>query len=131
MSEPVVLVVEDDPTLRNLVQRQLKKLGFKSFQVDSGEAALEFDTRQIGLIFMDIGLPGIDGIYTTMLIREKELREGSKRVPIVALTGHADRERVMSKAVGMDDFIQKPALVDDLKEMLDKWFAIRERNVQH
>jgi CheY-like chemotaxis protein len=122
MTKCMVLVVEDDPALRDLVRRQLGKLGFDSVQVESGEAALEFDRTNVGLIFMDIGLPGMDGIYTTMLIREKELNEGRKRVPIVALTGHAERERVMTKAVGMDDFLQKPALMDDLKRVLDKWF---------
>lgn len=57
---------------------------------------------------MDIGLPGIDGSHATLLIREKELKEQRNRVPIVALTAHSERERCI--LVGMDDFLQKPAL---------------------
>jgi CheY-like chemotaxis protein len=121
MKKPVVLVVEDDPILRDLTRRQLGKLGLDCVLVDSGEAAAEHDGVNIGLILMDIGLPGIDGAYAALLIREKELREGRKRIPIIALTGHADRPKALS--CGMDDFLQKPALISDVKRMVDKWLV--------
>jgi CheY-like chemotaxis protein len=121
MQQPLVLVVEDDPMLRDLTKRQLAKLGFEALLVGSGEEAVEHDHSRVGLILMDIGLPGIDGTYATMLIREKELREQQKRIPIVALTGHSDKHKALS--VGMDDFLQKPALIADLKRMLDKWVS--------
>lgn len=73
----------------------------------------------IGLVFMDIGLPGMDGFRAALQIREMELREGRKRVPIVALTGHADAHQCL--AVGMDDFLQKPAMLADIRKMLDKF----------
>jgi CheY-like chemotaxis protein len=115
-----ILVVEDDPILRDLTQRQIAKLGFQCIAVNTGEAAVDQVGSEIGLIFMDIGLPGIDGTHATLLIREKELLQQRKRIPIVALTGHADRARVM--AVGMDDFLQKPAMMADIKLMIEKWF---------
>ncbi len=121
MPQPLVLVVEDDPILRDTTKRQLAKLGFEAVVVGTGEEAVEHDHSQFGLILMDIGLPGIDGAYATMLIREKELREQQKRTPIVALTGHSDRTKAFS--VGMDDFLEKPALMADIKRMLDKWIA--------
>jgi CheY-like chemotaxis protein len=127
MSQPLVLVVEDDPILRDMARRQLAKLGFESVLISSGEEAVEHDRSQIGLIFMDIGLPGIDGTHAALLIRENELLEKKKRVPIVALTGHSDRQKAI--AVGMDDFLQKPALMDDLKRMLDKWFSAPEHKI--
>jgi len=126
MTKPIVLVVEDDPTLRGLTRLQLRKLGCDCVLVESGEAALAYNKEHIALVFMDIGLPGMDGIYTTMLIREEELRGQKKRVPIVAVTGHADRESVMKKSVGMDDFLQKPALLNDLKQIIDKYIPIRD-----
>jgi len=119
MREQVILVVEDDPMLRDMAKRQLAKLGFESILLGTGEEAVDHDRSRVGLIFMDIGLPGIDGAYATMLIREKELRDQQKRIPIIALTGHADREKAIT--VGMDDFLQKPALMDDLKRMLNKY----------
>jgi CheY-like chemotaxis protein len=118
-SPRLVLVVEDDPMLRDMVRRQLGKLGFEAVLVGSGEEALEQSHAEVGLILMDIGLPGMDGAYAAMLIREKELRDQKKRTPIVALTGHSDRQRVLS--VGIDDFLQKPALIADIKLMCDRW----------
>jgi CheY-like chemotaxis protein len=121
MPQPLVLVVEDDPMLRDLTRRQLAKLGYDAILLGSGEEAVDHDYSQVGLVLMDIGLPGIDGAYATMLIREKELREQQKRIPIVALTGHSDPQKAFS--VGMDDFLQKPALMADLKRVLDKFLV--------
>ncbi len=114
-----ILVVEDDPILRDLTRRQLKVFGFEAVLLGTAEAALEHDFSDTGLVFMDIGLPGIDGAYATQLLREKELLERRRRVPIVALTGHAEMRYAF--AVGMDDYLQKPALLADIKGMLDKW----------
>ncbi|MBI2812554.1 MAG: response regulator [Candidatus Melainabacteria bacterium] len=118
VSKPI-LIVEDDPILRDLTRRQISKLGFQCIAVKTGEEAVNSDVSDVGLILMDIGLPGIDGVHATMLIRERELVNRKKRVPIVALTGHADRHRVIT--AGMDDFLQKPALMADIKSMIDKW----------
>jgi two-component system, NarL family, sensor histidine kinase BarA len=114
-----ILIVEDDPILRDLTRRQVSKLGFDCVAVKTGEEAVDLNVSKFGLIFMDIGLPGIDGVHATMLIRERELSENKQRVPIVALTGHADKLRVIS--VGMDDFLQKPAMIADIKTMIEKW----------
>jgi CheY-like chemotaxis protein len=122
MPHPLILVVEDDPMLRDLTRRQLTKLGYEAVLVGSGEEALDHDHSHIGLILMDIGLPGIDGAYATMLIREKELKDQRKRVPIVALTGHSGAQTAFS--MGMDDFLQKPALMADLKRVLDKFLVV-------
>lgn len=122
MTPMKILVVEDDPILRDLTRRQIGKLGFQCDSVDSGEAVLKHDFTDIGLVLMDIGLPGIDGAYATLLLREQELKARRRRVPVVALTGHSDRETALS--VGMDDFIQKPALMNDIKRILDKWLLL-------
>ncbi|HEY9757488.1 MAG TPA: response regulator [Oculatellaceae cyanobacterium] len=122
MTKSSILLVEDDPVLRDMTIRQLTVLGFKAIAVSSGEEAIEkWSDYEPDMILMDIGLPGIDGTHATMLIRETELREQRKRVPIVALTGHSDKDRCVS--AGMDDFMQKPALLNDLKSMVNKWCA--------
>jgi len=126
MTQPLVLVVEDDPMLRDLAKRQLAKLGYEAIVLGSGEEAVENDNSHIGLIFMDMGLPGMDGSLATMLIREKELRTQQQRIPIVALTGHSDKQAAFS--AGMDDFLQKPVLIADLKRVLDKWVLPTRQN---
>lgn len=50
---------------------------------------------------------------------EREFKGNLRRVPIVALTGHADKGRCI--LCGMDDYLQKPALLNDFKRMIDKW----------
>lgn len=121
MTDRKILVVEDDPIVRLVTQKQLARLGYDCELVASGEEAVSTFNNSFTLILMDIGLPGIDGLKTTMLIREREQKESDKRMPIIALTAHSDRERCL--LAGMDDFLQKPVLLNDLKEMLDKWLS--------
>jgi two-component system sensor histidine kinase BarA len=97
MSDFRILVVEDNPVVRTLTQTQLAILGYQSEAVRTGEEAVSLHSRHspdIVLILMDIGLPGLDGIQTTLLIREKELKEQCKRVPIIALTATLIRKAV-------------------------------------
>ena len=119
MKKPLIMIVEDDPILRDTTRRQLAKLGFECVLMTNGEDAVASCNADISMVFMDIGLPGIDGINATILIREKELIESRPRTPIVALTGHAERTKAI--LVGMDDFLQKPALISDIKSMVDKF----------
>jgi CheY-like chemotaxis protein len=118
MPSGVVLVVEDDPTLQLVMKMAISHLGYQCEVVGSGEEALERDFAKVGLIFMDIGLPGIQGLQATARIRENEQKRQARRVPIVALTGHAVKEQCLE--AGMDDYLQKPALVDDIQRMLER-----------
>lgn len=120
MSEFKILVVEDNPVVRMLTQKQLSVLGYASEAVGTGEEAVERGSRDIALILMDIGLPGIDGARAAQLIRERELKEQRKRVPIVALTAHSDKQGCL--LAGMDDFLQKPAKLGDIQRILATWF---------
>jgi CheY-like chemotaxis protein len=68
---------------------------------------------------MDCQMPEMDGFEATRLIRE---REGSRRVPILAMTANAmagDRERCLE--AGMDDYLAKPIAILDLKDALLRW----------
>lgn len=119
MTEQVILIVEDDPVLRPTLQLMLRKVGYTSVVCGSGEEAVEWDLTKLRLIFMDIGLPGIDGMTATVRIRQREQQEGLPALPIVALTAHWDKERCT--AAGMNDFLQKPAMMADLRGMVEKW----------
>ena len=119
MPESVILLVEDDPTLRMVTRLIIKRLGYECEAVGSGEEALERNLDDISLVFMDIGLPGIQGSHATTLLREKELTERQRHLPIIGLTGHAAKEQCLE--AGMDDFLQKPAFMDEIQGMLEKW----------
>lgn len=119
MSQCKILVVEDDPILSDLARRQLAKLGYEAVVVASGEEAIALDFTGIGLVLLDIGLPGLDGTEVAMLLREKELRAKTRRIPIIALTAHAQHKHIA--IAGIDAVLPKPALLEDLKKALDTW----------
>lgn len=125
MSTNLILIVEDDPTLRMLLQKMFEHLGYQCVAVSSGEEAVERACGNVAIVFMDIGLPGIDGTQAARLIRERELQKRRKRVPIIALTAHSDKEGCL--LAGMDDFLQKPASLADLKYMVERWISCCQR----
>ena len=103
-SVPHVLVVDDDPDLRELLDEYLKKNEVRVTAVASGrEMMTVYDREVIDLVVLDLRLRGEDGMQ---LVRE--LR-GKTSVPIVLLTGRADEaDRVMGLELGADDYITKP-----------------------
>jgi CheY-like chemotaxis protein len=100
-----VLVVEDDPTVAEVVVGLLAALGHESVHVPQGLAALsELQLGRFDLAFLDLDLPGIDGFELARLIRAQ-----GHRLPLVALTARADAEaEPLARAAGMDGFLRKP-----------------------
>jgi CheY-like chemotaxis protein len=87
--------------------------------VNNGEDALAaLKDHPVDLVFMDIQMPGIDGLETTRRIRSQQ--SDGKYVSIVALTAHAmkgDRDRCLE--AGMDDYIAKPLHMRDLQRIIE------------
>jgi two-component system, OmpR family, alkaline phosphatase synthesis response regulator PhoP len=102
---PNILIVEDDPAVRDIVQIALEREGMNVESVGNGEAALK-RLRSAGafdLVVLDIMLPGIDGISLC-----QELRKSSD-VPVVMLTARdGERSVVLGLEVGADDYVTKP-----------------------
>jgi DNA-binding response OmpR family regulator len=102
---PNILIVEDDPAVRDIVQIALEREGMSVEAVGDGEAALK-RFRSAGvfdLVVLDIMLPGIDGISLC-----QELRKSSD-VPVVMLTARdGERSVVLGLEVGADDYVTKP-----------------------
>ncbi len=99
-----VLVVEDDLPIGNLVRTYLKRDGHAVVWVRSGEEALvEIGRHPVGMVLLDIGLPGIDGFEVC-----RRLRTGSG-VPIIMLTARDEEtDRVVGLELGADDYVVKP-----------------------
>jgi len=104
-----VLLVEDNPINRKLAQCVLERAGHGVETAESGTAALSaLERDRFDLVLMDVQMPGMDGVETTVRIREGEKATGG-HIPILALTAHAmpaDRTRCLS--VGMDGYLVKP-----------------------
>jgi two-component system, OmpR family, response regulator ResD len=99
-----ILVVEDDPTVAEVVVRYLQREGFTVEAVDNGHTALErAEAVSPDLVVLDIMLPGIDGIEVCRRLRERA------PIPIVMLTALGDEsDRVLGLELGADDYIGKP-----------------------
>ncbi len=119
-AETSILLVEDEPVLQFVFERQLQKLGYKVARVvDDGLAAVEAVVAQpYHLVFMDVRLPGVDGMTATKRIRKIEA-EKARHTKIVGLTSFSERQRCLES--GMDDFLQKPVLIEQLGETVEKW----------
>ena len=103
--ETVVVIVEDDANIADLVELYLRRDGFRPFQADSGERALEvIAERRPKLILLDIGLPrALDGIDVCRMVR------ADSDVPIIFLTARDDEvDRVLGLELGADDYVTKP-----------------------
>jgi len=119
-SEAKILLVEDEPSLRFVVERQLKALGYRVTDVaDNGILAVQKALAdQYHLIFMDVRLPELDGVSATGRIRDGEKKSGI-RTPIVGMTAFSHRDICLE--AGMDDFLQKPVMLEQLQHVLNKW----------
>ena len=123
-----VLVVDDDPTNRKVVEAMLSRLGLTVASAEDGQqgVAAVVDGETPDLVLMDIRMPVLDGYEATRRIRQWEDANARPRLPIIALTADAFAEhRQHCLAAGMDDFLVKPVKADELPAMLVKWMGRR------
>jgi DNA-binding response OmpR family regulator len=99
-----VLLVEDEPSVGELVRTYLTRDGYHVIWVRSGEDALvELDRHQVRMVLLDVGLPGIDGFEVCRTMRLRS------RVPILMLTARDEEpDKVVGLEVGADDYLTKP-----------------------
>ena len=105
MTEPRILVVDDDPGIVDVVSVALRGDGFHVDSVETGEDALQAaEERQYDLVVLDLMLPGLSGMEVC-----RRLRENEQTVPIVMLTAKdAELDRVLGLELGADDYVVTP-----------------------
>jgi CheY-like chemotaxis protein len=117
-----ILLAEDNPVNQMVTQLQLKKLGYNCCVVATGrEAVAAVQKESYAMVLMDCQMPDMDGLEATREIRKAEALTG-RHVSVVGLTAHAmggDREKCI--AAGMDDYLSKPASLEQLSQCLKKW----------
>ena len=123
-----ILLVEDNPTNRFVVERLLQKAGFNIVCAADGRQAIDTFTEAAGhfdLVLMDMQMPVMDGLEATRQIRAWESsRQPARRTPIIALTANAfaaDRESCL--AAGMDDYLPKPIDAAQLMITTERWLT--------
>lgn len=114
-----VLVVDDNRVIRELVTRQLTKLGVRSeTALDGNDALAKLEGSSYDIVLMDVQMPEKDGIAATQQLRCLEEPLG-KHTTVIALTGHGSRVECIQ--AGMDDYIAKPMNIATLRATLQKW----------
>lgn len=121
-----ILIAEDVPLNRRVIEAMLTKIGYSHHSVDNGMEAVEAATRDgaFDLVLMDCEMPVMDGFEATERIRAWERQTGQPRLPIVALTAGAyakNRQRCFT--AGMDDFLTKPANMTQLRTTIEQALA--------
>jgi DNA-binding response OmpR family regulator len=100
---PLVLLVEDDETVSEVVERYLEREGFRVDVVPDGADALSRFDEEVDLIVLDIMLPGMDGLEVCRRLR------ATSSVPIIMLTALGEEsDRIMGLELGADDYLAKP-----------------------
>jgi len=121
-----ILVVDDNPANLQLACELLQDLDTQVYQAQSGTEALELCRQEyFDLIFMDIQMPGMDGIETTRQLRREH---SERRTPIIALTAHSMTEEKSNLLIaGMDDCVTKPVIESQLAHIINRWVQLSGR----
>jgi Response regulator containing CheY-like receiver, AAA-type ATPase, and DNA-binding domains len=109
MRRDSILVVDDEPGIRELVGQILRDEGYEVHAAASGEEALKAVERELyDLVLLDIWLPGMDGVEVL-----NRLRQDGHRVPVIVISGHASAEQAVAAIqAGAHDFLEKPLSYD-------------------
>lgn len=110
MTNPTILVVDDDPMILKFVSANLRARDFDVIAAEDGESALKATKENnLDLIILDIMIPGIDGLEVCRRVREWS------EVPIIMLSAKNDlTDKVELLNLGADDYLTKPFAIDEL-----------------
>ncbi len=103
-TDPVIIVIEDDPSIRRFLYTSLSTHNFKVFEVDTGKKGIvEVEVRKPDVLILDLGLPDMDGVDII-----KSIRSWST-VPIIILSARSDeQQKIQAFEAGADDYLTKP-----------------------
>lgn len=118
-----ILIVEDEPDLRSLLDRHLHRAGHHVMTAEDGLVALERAWREpVDLVLLDLMLPGMDGLE---VCRRLKRDDRTRRVPVIMLTARGEpTDRIEGLELGADDYIPKPF---NLRELLLRITAVLRR----
>ncbi|MGN0295241.1 MAG: response regulator [Lachnospiraceae bacterium] len=110
MSKIMILVVEDDAPVRNLITTTLKAHDYRYITAATGEGAvMETASHNPDVIFLDLGLPDIDGVEVIRRIRTWS------NIPIIVISARSeDTDKIDALDAGADDYLTKPFSVEEL-----------------
>ena len=110
MNKPLILVVEDDTSVRNLISTTLRAHDYRYLTAQNGDSAImEASSHNPEIILLDLGLPDLDGVEVI-----KKIRTWSN-VPIIVISARSeDTDKIDALDAGADDYLTKPFSVEEL-----------------
>jgi len=120
---PNILVVEDSPTMRQLISFAMKRIaGSKVIEATDGVDALKkLSSEKIDLILCDINMPVMDGLKLVSLVRGSP---GYKDIPIIMITAEgAEEDRKRALAVGANAYLPKPIQTQELIKLVNGYIS--------
>ena len=110
MNKPLILVVEDDGTVRNLITTTLKSNDYRYLTAADGESAIAVaSTQRPDIVLLDLGLPDVDGVEVIRRIRSWS------QMPIIVISARSeDADKIAALDAGADDYLTKPFSVAEL-----------------
>jgi DNA-binding response OmpR family regulator len=130
MEKPRILVVDDDVEIVNAIAINLQNEGYEVLKAFDGLQALDMISSQnIQLIILDVMMPHLDGLSTTLKIRAE------KNIPIIILSAKSeDTDKVLGLSMGADDYVTKPfnnmELMARVKSQLRRYLSLGDVNFQ-
>ncbi|WP_291725815.1 response regulator [Bernardetia sp.] len=122
MGSKKILIAEDSSVIQNITRKVLQ---FQNYEIETAKDGLQvleaMAMDDFDAILMDINMPKMDGMECAKKVREMSDPKKSQ-IPIIAITGNARNYTAKDfKAVGINDFMQKPVNFDDLVEKLSSY----------
>ncbi len=125
-----ILVAEDNMINQKLITKILSQLGFQADVVSNGlEAIEELKRVRYDVVFMDVQMPEMDGLEATKYIVQNW--KSDERPFVIAMTANVmqgDKEKCLN--AGMDDYLSKPVVIDDVQKIIKKWVELIKQKKQ-
>ncbi len=125
-----ILIAEDNEVNQMYARYIMEDLGLTFKIVPNGRVAVDkWKLLSPKLVLMDISMPEMNGYEATAAIRNLEAKGGLPRTPIIAVTAHAlKRDKEVCLENDMDDYLSKPLSIENLKNKLILWGALKDRS---
>lgn len=125
-----IMLVDDEERFLQTMQKMIAKKGYDALTVTSGEECLKkLEEELIHVVILDVKMPGMDGVETLKLIKQK-----FPMVEVIMLTGHATAESaVEGLKLGATDYLTKPTSIEDLLAKAEEAYnrrVILEQKIQ-
>jgi DNA-binding response OmpR family regulator len=124
MSDPVILLIDDEKAYANVIKEALEKIGVRVHLAhDAMEALNQYSEINPDLILLDVMMPGVDGLSLLRWLREHSEQNGVPIHIVSAKAQQSDRDAAMK--AGANGFLSKPFTVDELREVISQYIPVK------